>query len=98
MVTMVAWSPRNTIIVAVLLSALVGGVTGLGVSYLARVNPTPQSRDFYLFGVDQSFNSSVISGLKADYALSSSVITVNKGEPLVLQVHNQTDQSHTLTI
>jgi len=98
MVTMVAWSPRNTIIAAVLLSALVGGVTGLGVSYLARVSPMPQSRDFYLFGVDQSFNSSLASGLKADYAFSSSLITVNKGDTLVIHFYNPTDENHTFTI
>jgi len=95
---MVAWSPRNTIIVAVLLSALVGGVTGLGASYLTRVTPTPQTRDFYLFGVDQSFNSSLASGLKADYAFSSSVITVNRGDNLVIHFYNPTDQNHTFTM
>src|SRR5437879_13675851 len=95
---MVAWSPRNTIIVAVLLSALVGGVTGLSVSYLGRATPTPETRDFYLFGVDQSFNSSLASGLKADYAFSSSVITLNKGDTLVIHFYNPTDQNHTFTI
>lgn len=95
---MVALSPRNTVIVAVLLSALVGGVTGLGVSYLGRVSPTPQTRDFYLFGVDQSFNSSLASGLKADYAFSSSVITVNKGDALVIHFYNPTDENHTFTM
>jgi plastocyanin len=95
---MVNWTPRNTIMVAVLLSALVGGVTGLGVSYLARAGPTTQTRDFYLFGVDQSFNSSLAQGLKADYAFSSSVITVNKGDSLVIHFYNPTDQNHTFTI
>ena len=95
---MAAWRLRNTIIVAVLLSALVGSVTGLGVSYLTRVSPTPQTRDFYLFGVDQSFNSSLASGLKADYAFSSSVITVNKGDSLVIHFYNPTDENHTFTI
>jgi plastocyanin len=95
---MVTWSPRNTIIVAVLLSALVGSLTGLGVTYITRTSPTAQTRDFYLFGVDQSFNTSLASGLKADYAYSSSVITVNKGDTLVIHFYNPTDANHTFTI
>jgi plastocyanin len=95
---MVAWSPRNTIIVAVLLSALVGGVTGLSASYLARTSSAAQTRDFYLFGVDQSFNATLASGLKADYAYSSSFIPVNKGDTLVIHFYNPTDQNHTFTL
>ena len=95
---MVTWSPRNIIIVAVLLSALVGSLTGLGVTYLSRTSPTAQTRDFYLYGVDQSFNASLATGLKADYAYSSSVITVNKGDTLVIHFYNPTDANHTFTI
>ncbi len=95
---MVTWSPRNTIIVAVLLSALVGSVTGLGASYLARTSPTAQTRNFYLFAVDQSFNSSLATGLKADYDFSASVITVNRGDTLVIHFYNPTDQNHTFTM
>src|SRR5437870_13495945 len=78
---MVTLSPRNTIIVAVLLSAVVGSVTGLGASYIAHTSPTAQTRNFYLFAVDQSFNSSLATGLKADYDFSASVITVNRATP-----------------
>src|SRR3989442_8553518 len=95
---MVTWSPRNTVIAAVLLSALVGGVTGFGASYLSRAGPSAQTRDFYLFGVDQSFNSSLASGLRGDYAFSSSVINVNKGDTLVIRFYNPTDANHTFTI
>src|SRR5437016_10506277 len=95
---MVTWSPRNTIIVAVLLSALVGSVTGLGASYLAHTSPTAQTRNFYLFAVDQSFNSSLATGLKADYDFSASVITVNRGDTLVIHFYNPTDQNHTFTM
>src|SRR5256712_1971063 len=95
---MVTWSPRNTVIAAVLLSALVGGVTGLSAGYLSRAGPTAQTRDFYLFGVDQSFNSSLASGLRGDYAFSSSVINVNKGDTLVVRFYNPTDANHTFTI
>jgi plastocyanin len=38
------------------------------------------------------------SGLKADYAYSSSVITVNKGDTLVIHFYNPTDANHTFTI
>src|SRR5438094_10449388 len=95
---MVTWSPRNTVIAAVLLSALVGGVTGLSASYLSRPGPTAQTRDFYLFGVDQSFNSTLASGLRGDYAFSSSVINVNKGDTLVIRFYNPTDANHTFTL
>src|SRR5205823_13201675 len=95
---MVTWSPRNTVIAAVLLSALVGGVTGLSASYLSRPGPTAQTRDFYLFGVDQSFNSTLASGLRGDYAFSSSVINVNKSDTLVVSFYNLTDANHTFTI
>src|SRR5690349_12471690 len=81
---MVSWSPRNTVIAAILLSALFGGVTGLAVNYLSHPGPTAQTRDFYLFGVDQSFNKTLAVGLRGDYAFSSSVITVNKGDTLVV--------------
>src|SRR2546422_9404507 len=95
---MVTWRSRNTVVVAVLLSALVGSVTGLGASYLARTTPTAQTRNFYLFAVDQSFNSSLASGLKADYAFSASVIAANRGDTLVIHFYNPTDQNHTFTI
>jgi plastocyanin len=95
---MVTWSPRNTIVAAVLLSALVGGVTGLVVSSLAHTTPTPQTRDFYLFGVDQGFNSTLAPGLRGDYAFSSAVINVNKGDNLIVHFYNPTDANHTFTV
>jgi plastocyanin len=95
---MVTWTPRNTIITAVLLSALVGSVTGLGVSYLAHPIPAAQTRNFYLFAVDQSFNSTLAAGLKADYDFSTNVITINKGDTLVIHFYNPTDKPHTFTM
>src|SRR5436309_12089269 len=95
---MVTWSPRNTVVAAVLLSALVGSVTGFSAGYLSRPGPTAQTRDFYLFGVDQSFNSTLASGLRGDYAFSTSVINVNKGDTLVVRFYNPTDANHTFTI
>ena len=95
---MVTWNPRNIIATAVLLSALVAGITGLGVSYAYRPLPAAQTRDFYLFAVDQSFNSSLATGLKADYDFSANVITVNKGDTLMIHFYNPTDEAHTFTM
>src|SRR5438445_13890358 len=95
---MVTWSSRNTVIAAVLLSALVGGVTGFSAGYLSRAGPTAQTRDFYLFGVDQSFNSTLASGLGGDYAFSSSVINVNRGDILEFPFYIQTNEIITLPI
>src|SRR5438445_1503819 len=95
---MVTWSPRNTVIAAVLLSALVGGVTGFSASYLSRAGPTGQTRDFYLFEVDQSFNSSLASGLRGDYAFSSSVINVYKCDILDSRNDYPTESNQTFQI
>jgi hypothetical protein len=95
---MATWSHQNTIIAAVLQSALVGGVMGLGAGYLSHSTPAPQTRNFYLFGVDQSFNKTLTSGIKRDYAFSSSVITVDKGDTLVIRFYNPTGANHTFTI
>src|SRR5437867_13302708 len=95
---MVTWTPRNIIVTPVLLSALVEGITGLGVSYAYR--PTPpaaQTRDFYLFAVDQQFNSTA-AGLKADYDFSANVLTVTKGDTLMIHFYNPTDEAHTFTM
>jgi len=80
------------------LSAVIAGSTGLGVSYALRPTPAAQTRDFYLFAVDQSFNSSIAAGLKADYGFSANVITINKGDTLVIHFYNPTDQAHTFTM
>ena len=95
---MVAWTPRNITLVAVLLSAVVAGVVGLGVTYALHPAPAPQTRDFYMFAVDQSFPAGNTTGLKADYAFSSMTITVNKGDTLIIHFYNPTDQAHTVTI
>lgn len=95
---MVAWTPRNIIVVAVLISAVVGGVVGLGVTYALHPTPAPQTRDFYMFAIDQSFPAENTTGLKADYAFSAMTITVNKGDTLIIHFYNPTDQAHTFTI
>ena len=95
---MVTWTPRSTLVVAVLLSAAVAGVVGLGVTYGLHPAPAPQTRDFYMFAVDQSFPAGNTTGLKADYAFSSMTITVNKGDTLIIHFYNPTDQAHTFTM
>jgi plastocyanin len=95
---MVSWSTRNLLIASVLLAAIVGSVTGLGASYLAHPSPTPQTRNIYLFAVDQNFNSSLTKGLSSDYIYSSSLIAVNKGDTVTIHFYNPTDKSHSFTI
>ncbi len=88
---------RNLLIAAVLVSALVGGITGLATTYLARTSPTPQTQDFYLFARDLSFNTTT-SGLNSDYVYSTNYIVVNKGDNLRVHFFNPTDEHHSFTI
>jgi plastocyanin len=93
---MVTWSTRNLLIATILLAAIVGGVSGLGASYLAHPTPTPQTRDIYLFAQDLSFSAP--SNLSSDYIYSSSQITVNKGNTVTIHFYNPTDKAHSFTI
>ena len=97
---MVTWNPRNIIVTSVLLAAVIGAGAGVGASYALRAHPGAQTRDFYLFAVDQGFNSSTAQGLKADsdYDFSASVITINLGDTLVIHFYNPTDTAHTFTM
>src|SRR5690348_8862057 len=95
---MVTWGPRNLLIATVLIAAVIGSITGLGANYLAHPSPSPQTRDMYLFAVDQNFNSTATRGLSSDYIFSSSVITANKGDTLAIHFYNPTDKSHSFTI
>jgi len=93
---MANWSARNLLIASILLAAIVGGITGLGASYLSHPSPSPQTRDIYLFAQDLSF--SVPSNLSSDYIYSSSQITVNKGDTVTIHFYNPTDKAHSFTI
>jgi plastocyanin len=95
---MVTWGPRNLLIATILIAAIVGSTTGLGVSYLARPSPSPQARDIYLFAVDQNFNSSATRGLNSDYIYSSSFIIANRGDTLTVHFYNPTDKPHSFTV
>src|SRR5712692_2975424 len=90
-------STRNLLIAAALVSALVGGITGLTTTYLARMNPAPQTQDFYLFARDLMFNTTT-SGLTSNYVYSTNYIVVNKGDTLVVHFFNPTDEHHSFTI
>ena len=92
------WAPRTILVTALLLAIAAGASTGLAVGVLARTSPAPQTLNFYIFARDLSFNASLTSGLSSDYIYSASVITVDKGDTLVIRFYNPTDQSHTFTI
>ena len=95
------WSPRNIVIAAVLISAIVGSVSGLATNYLTRTSPSPENREFYLFARDLSFHFNQTSGanrLTSDYIYSSNYIIVNKGDNLVIHFYNPTDEPHSFTM
>jgi plastocyanin len=93
---MVNWSTRNLLIATILLAALFGSIAGLGTSYLAHPNPTPQTRNIYLFAQDLGFSAP--SNLSSDYIYSSSQINVNKGDTVTIHFYNPTDKVHSFTI
>ena len=90
-------STRNLLIASVLISAIVGSVAGFGTNYLTRSSPAPETKDFYLFARDLSFNTTA-SGLTSNYAYSSNYIVVNKGDTLIVHFINPTDEHHSFTI
>src|SRR5438445_7904811 len=93
---MANWSGRNLLIASILLAAIVGGIAGLGASFLSHPSPSPQTRNIYLFAQDLSFSAP--SNLSSDYIYSSSQITVNKGDTITIHFYNPTDQAHSFTI
>jgi len=95
---MVNWSPRNLLITTVLIAAVVGSVTGLGITYLSHPSPSPQTRDFYVFAFDQNFNASAARAITSDYIFLPSLITVNKGNTVNIHFYNPTDKAHSFTI
>ena len=95
------WSPRNVVIAAVLISAIVGSVSGLAANYVTRTSPSPENREFYLFARDLSFPFNQTSGanrLTSDYIYSSHYIIANKGDNLVIHFYNPTDEPHSFTM
>lgn len=92
------YSPKTVFVATLLLAAIVGGLVSLGVTYLPRSGPAPQTRDVYLFAFDQNFNSSATVGLRSDYVYQPSLIVVNKGDTVRIHVYYPTDKSHSFTI
>jgi plastocyanin len=95
---MVTWTPRNILLVSIVIAALAGSITGLATSMLLRTSPAPQTRDLYLFAIDGSFNSTATKGLTSDYYYSATNIVVNRGDTLIIHFYNPTDQDHTFTM
>ena len=99
-----AWSTRNIILVAAILSVIVGGVTGYATATLLRPLPAAQDRTFYLFTTILGFNDT-----KAEMAFGTPIphdyfapdrITVDKGDRVTIRYYNTEDEpeDHTFTM
>ncbi len=100
-----AWSTRNTILVAIILAVIVGGITGFATAYLVRGPlPAPQDRTIYLFTTVLGFNDTkagIVFGtpIPHDY-FAPDRITVNKGDRVTIRYYNTEDtpENHTFTM
>jgi plastocyanin len=90
------FSVGRLLVISVLVSALVGGVTGFGVGLLAHPSPTPQLREFYVFENELPFNAS-LAGIP-HYVFVSDRIVVNKGDTVKIHFFDITDENHTFTM
>ena len=95
---MATWSVRKTLIVATILSIILGGVAGLGAGTLARqlASTSPQTREIYLFPVELPFNDTV-AGIP-HYVFNPSMIVVNKGDTVLIHFYQYTDEHHSFTL
>src|SRR5262245_11658507 len=96
---------RSVLIVSVLVSAAVGGLTGYATTYLTKSPiPTPEGRTVFLFTTVLGFNET-----KAGEAFGTDIphdyfapdrITVNKGDRVEIRYYNTEDQpeNHTFTM
>ena len=99
------WSTRNTVLVAVVLSAIAGTASGYATSYLTRTTvPSPQTRPVYLFTTTLNFdetNASKAFGtdIPHDY-FAPDRITVNQGDKVLIRYYNTEDkpENHTFTM
>jgi len=100
-----AWSTRNVVIVAIVLSVLGGAATGFVTAYYVR-GPLPAATDrtFYLFTTTLDFNDTKASELFHstifhDY-FAPDRITVNKGDRVTIRYYNTEDnpENHTFTM
>src|SRR2546426_3975633 len=95
---MATWSVRKILIVATILSIILGGVAGLGTGTLARqlASTSPQTREIFLFPVELPFNDTV-AGIP-HYVFNPSMIVVNKANTVLIHFYQPTDESHSFTI
>jgi len=92
------WSVRKVLIVATILSIIVGGLAGLGAGTLAPqlASTSPQTREIFLFPVELPFNDT-LAGIP-HYVFNPSMIVVNKGDTVLIHFYQPTDEGHSFTI
>jgi plastocyanin len=95
---MASWSVRKTLIVATILSIVLGSVAGLGAGTLMRqfAGASPQTIEIFLFPVELPFNDTV-AGIP-HYVFNPSMIVVNKGDTVLIHFYQPTDEGHSFTI
>jgi plastocyanin len=94
-------SLSRPVLVVILLSALVGGITGFGTGFLSAQRPSaqaPQIREFYLFTDSIPFNQTKV-GVSHDI-YSPSRFLVNKGDTVIIRYYNLEDlpSNHSFTM
>ncbi len=91
-------SMGRMLLIAIVASALVGAGTGFAAGFLARPQPTPQVREFWVFSVVLPFNDTMV-GLSHDYFAPDRII-VNKGDTVTIHFYNTEDEPerHTFTM
>ena len=98
-------STSRTLLVAIIISVIAGGITGFATSYaVVAQRPAPQDRTFFLFttvlGFDEH-NASIAFGREIlhDY-FAPDRITVNRGDRVTVRYYNTEDQpeNHTFTM
>ena len=98
------WSAKKTLLVAVLVSAILGSATGFSAGYLARPAPPATNREFFVFAGTASFNDTLLSqtfnqDLPHDIFLPDQIV-VNKGDSVTIHFYNTEDEpeNHTFTM
>ena len=98
------WTARNILIVAIVLSVIVGGIMGYATNYLLRPLPAPQDRTFYLFTTALKFDEALAkqafgTDIPHDY-FAPDRITVDKGDRVTIRYYNTEDvpENHTFTM
>src|SRR6267143_1653128 len=95
---MANWSVRKILIVATILSIILGGLAGLGAETLAPqlASTSPQTREFFLFPLELPFNDTV-AGIP-HYVFNPNMIVVNKGDTVLIHFYQYTDEHHSFTL